>query len=62
MSDIVNEYASNLEEFKLSGLISEQNKFVVGMHYDFEVNWKSLKQFWCSICNVYAINKGKKVR
>ncbi|KAG2212343.1 hypothetical protein INT47_001703 [Mucor saturninus] len=48
MSDIVDRYASNLTVFKLSDFISHEKHFILKLEYDGVVNWKNLKQYWCS--------------
>ncbi|KAG2212365.1 hypothetical protein INT47_001726 [Mucor saturninus] len=60
MSDIVDHYASNLTVFKLSEFISHEKHFIVKMEYDRVVNWKNLKQYWCSVCESYSITHKKK--
>ncbi|KAI8875456.1 hypothetical protein K501DRAFT_280348 [Backusella circina FSU 941] len=61
MSDIVDKYASNLNTFKLSEFLRHEKHFIVKMDYSIVANWKNLKQYWCSVCESYAISHQKKV-
>lgn len=60
MADIVEKYASSLAEFKLSEFIRTEKQLISQMEYEFSVDWKSLKNYWCSVCDNFANSKDKK--
>lgn len=61
MSDIVDRYASKLTTFKLSEFLNHEKHFIVKMDYNIVIDWKNLKQYWCSVCESYSISHKKKV-
>ncbi|CAO3654115.1 unnamed protein product [Mucor hiemalis] len=45
--------------FKLSEFLIHEKHFIVKMD-NIVVDWKNLKQYWCSVCESYSISRKKK--